>query len=62
MTNIGKNVAMRIEGDKLIIEADLTKDFGKSKSGKTTIIASSEGNVSVPKPFEHVKIGLNIYK
>ena len=62
MTNIGKNVAMRVDGDKLVIEVDLTQDFGKSKSGKTTIVASSEGNISLPKPYEHMKIGLNIYK
>ena len=62
MTNIGKNVSMRIDDTKLVIEVDLTRDFGKSKSGKTIIVASSEGNVSLPKPYEHMKIGLNIYK
>ena len=62
MQNIGKNVALSIDGNKLIVEIDLTKDFGKSKSGKTTIIASSEGNASLPKPFEHIKLGLNVYK
>ena len=62
MTNIGKNVAMRVDGNKLVIEVDLTRDFGKSKSGKTIIVASSEGNVSLPEPYEHTKVGLNIYK
>ena len=62
MTNIGKNVALKIEGAKLIVEVDLTKDFGNSKSGKTIIVASSEGNVSLPEPYEHVKMGLNVYK
>ena len=35
------NVEMRVEGGKLIITADLSKDYGPSKSGKTTIIATT---------------------
>jgi len=56
-----QNVEMKVEGNKLIITADLTKDFGPSKSGKTIIIATTGGNVSVPG-HEAVKVGLNIYK
>jgi hypothetical protein len=55
------NVEMRVEGSKLIITADLSKDYGPSKSGKTTIIATTGGNVSVPGQ-ESIKVGLNIYK
>ena len=55
-----KNVEMTLEGESLTIKVDLSKDFGKSKSGKTIIVASTEGNVSVPKRDE--KIGLNIYR
>lgn len=55
------NVEMRVDGNKLIITADLSKDHGPSKSGKTTIIATTGGNVSVPG-HEAVKVGLNIYK
>ncbi len=54
-----KNVEMTVEGENLIIKVDLSKDFGPSKSGKTIIIASTEGNVSIPDREE--KIGLNIY-
>ncbi|MDD5616570.1 MAG: hypothetical protein PHH85_10260 [Candidatus Methanoperedens sp.] len=56
-----KNVEMSVDGNILTIKVDLTKDFGPSSSGKTTIIASSEGNQSVPGK-EAVKIGLNVYK
>lgn len=56
-----KNVEMKLSGNTLIIEVDLTKEFGKSSSGKSIIIASTEGNVSVPE-HEGIKIGLNIYK
>ena len=55
-----KNVELTIEGTILTIKVDLSKDFGPSSSGKTTIIASTEGNVSVLEREE--KIGLNIYK
>jgi hypothetical protein len=56
-----KNVEMTIEGNILTIKVDLTKDFGPSTSGKTIIIASSEGNQSIPGK-EAVKIGLNVYR
>ena len=56
-----KNVEMSVEGKTLVIRVDLTKSFGKSKSGKTTIVASSEGNVSVPGAVENLKLGLNAY-
>jgi len=55
-----KNMEMTVEGNTLIIKVDLSKDFGPSKSGKTIIVASSEGNVPVPEREE--KIGLNIYR
>jgi hypothetical protein len=60
-----KNVSMQVNGNKLIIEVDLTKEFGPSSSGKTIIIASTEGNVSIPvstPEFDGVKVGLNVYK
>ena len=43
-----KNVEMKVNGDILTITVDLSKEFGPSASGKTIIIASTEGNVSVP--------------
>lgn len=55
-----KNVEMTLEGNVLVIRVDLTKEFGPSSSGKTTIIASTEGNVSVLDREE--KVGLNVYK
>lgn len=55
-----KNVEMTVEGSILTIKVDLTKDFGPSSSGKTIIIASTEGNVSIPDRDE--KVGLNVYR
>ncbi len=56
-----KNVEMIVDGNILTIKVDLTKDFGPSTSGKTIIIASTEGNQSVPSK-ETIKVGLNVYK
>ena len=56
-----KNIDMEVEGNILTIQVDLTKEFGPSSSGKTIIIASTEGNIAVPEK-EEVKLGLNIYK
>ena len=57
-----ENVKMNVKNDKLVIEVDLTQDFGKSKSGKTDVVASSKGNQSLPAPYGHIKFGLNVYK
>ena len=56
-----KNVEMTVDGDILTIKVDLTKEFGTSSSGKTIIIASTEGNVSIPE-HEEKKIVLNVYR
>ena len=56
-----KNIEMKLEGDILTIKVDVTKEFGPSASGKTIIIASTEGNISIPERDE-IKIGLNVYK
>ena len=55
-----KNVQMVVEGNILTIKVDLSKEFGPSSSGKTIMIASTEGNVSVPDREE--KVGLNVYR
>ena len=55
-----KNVEMKVEGNILTIKVDLSKEYGPSSSGKTIIVASTEGNVTVPERDE--KVGLNVYK
>jgi len=37
-----KNVEMTVEGETLTIKVDLSKDFGKSKSGKTSVRPGKE--------------------
>jgi hypothetical protein len=55
-----KNVDMKLDGNILTITVDLSKEFGPSSSGKTVIVASTEGNVAVPDRDE--KVGLNVYR
>ena len=55
-----KNVEMTVEGNMLIIKVDLTKEYGPSASGKSIIIASTEGNYQIPGREE--KVGLNVYR
>lgn len=55
-----KNIQMTVEGNILTIKVDLSKEFGPSSSGKTIIIASTEGNIAVPERDE--KVGLNVYR
>lgn len=55
------NVTAKQEGHKLILTVDLSQTFGPSKSGKTTIIATTNGNAAAPNSPE-VKYGLNVYK
>jgi len=56
-----KNIELTQDGNKLIITVDLDKEFGHSKSGKSIIIASTEGNQSAPEQPD-VKIGVNVYR
>ena len=56
-----KNVEMEVVDNILTIKVDLTRDFGPSSSGKTIIIATTEGNVPIPE-HEDKKVGLNVYR
>ena len=66
MTVIGgftmKNVEIKTEGTKMIITIDTSKEFGPSASGKTIIIASTEGNQAVSVNGKVVTLGLNVYR
>ena len=56
-----KNVEMMVEDTNILhIRVDLSKSFGLSSSGKTIIIASTEGNQKVDG--SNAVIGLNVYK
>jgi hypothetical protein len=56
-----KNIKTTIKDNILHIEVDLKQTQGKSNSGKTTIIATSEGNQTISTNPE-IKMGLNIFQ
>jgi hypothetical protein len=56
-----QNVKMSKVGNILTIIVDLSVDLGPSKTGKTRMIATTNGNASVPST-EATKVGLNIFK
>ena len=55
-----QNVTTSIKDGTLTIKVDLNKRFGKSASGKTTIIATTSGNQVIDSDSGAV-MGLNIY-
>ena len=55
-----ENIKVNVTGNILTMTVDLTERHGRSASGKTEMIASSKGNVSVPG-HEDIKMGINIY-
>lgn len=55
-----QNLNMTVKGSTLTITVDLSKRLGKSASGKTTIIATTQGNQPVPGDSGAI-IGLNVY-
>ena len=54
------NVTIDRKGDTVTLTLDVSERHGRSKSGKTEIIASSQGNVSIPGD-DGIKLGLNCY-
>lgn len=59
-----KNVETKFDAESkvLTIKIDTTKSFGPSKSGKTEIVASTEGNVAVGDSGGDLRLGLNCYR
>ena len=56
------NMQIEITKDKqLVIRINLKKNLGKSKSGKSDLIASTQGNILV-EGTEGGKLGLNFYR
>jgi len=57
-----KNITMKLDESTgiLTITIDTTARFGQSKSGKTTIVASTSGNVPIAEDSP-IKIGINCY-
>lgn len=54
-----KNINIKTEGSTLTLTIDLGKTHGPSHSGKSIIIATTNGNVAIAPG---ISMGLNIYK
>jgi len=54
------NIDIELDGKTLILKIDLSENHGPSKSGKTTIIATTSGNTKIPGT--DAILGLNCYK
>ena len=55
---IGKNIEATVDGDVLTLVIDLSQSLGPSRSGKTTLIASMNGNSALGD----VRVGINVYR
>jgi hypothetical protein len=55
------NVKTQVQGTILTITVDLSERHGPSSSGKTIIIASTQGNQKVGDPSANISFGLNVY-
>jgi len=57
-----KNFAFSIEGHMLTITVDLSQDHGLSKSGRSRMIASTEGNARLfdENGFRSEVVNLNV--
>jgi hypothetical protein len=54
-----KNIETKIEGTILTVKIDLSKNQGPSRTGKSILIASTEGNSAIsPGVF----MGVNVYR
>ncbi len=56
-----QNIELEVQGNTLMIMIDLSQELGVSASGKSMIIATTGGNVTVPGTDE-IKLGLNVYR
>jgi hypothetical protein len=56
---IGNNAEASIANNVLTLVIDLSKELGPSRSGKTNLIASTNGNFALP---DGAKVGINVYR
>ena len=55
------NVKLDVKGKTLTITIDLAQEGEMSRSGKSKLIASTKGNVSVPGHAD-LHLGVNLYR
>lgn len=55
-----QNVEMRVDGEKLTITVDLKKRLGPSKSGKTQMVATTQGFQKLNGKHAGVSVAVNV--
>jgi len=58
--SIGRNCTVSQEGDTIVIRLSATAPTVESKTGKSAVLATTNGNV--PIPGTEWKVGLNVYR
>lgn len=58
---MARNVEMQVDGNVLWLQVDLSREGKASASGKTNVLASTEGNISLAHDGKIYKVGLNVY-
>lgn len=56
-----QNVQIVRKGNIVTLTIDVSKSYGPSKSGKTEMIASTQGNVRI-EGSEGLSLGVNLWK
>jgi hypothetical protein len=56
-----QNIKVTTKGNLLVIEIDATTDLGASKSGKTRMVASTQGNQKITVAGRDIYLGINAY-
>lgn len=56
-----QNIEFNVEGHMLWIGVDLSKDGLASKSGKSNVIASTQGNTNFVADGRVYKVGVNVF-
>jgi hypothetical protein len=56
-----ENVKIEVKGTTLVISIDATRDLGVSKSGKTRMVASTQGNKKIDIGGRELFLGINAY-
>lgn len=62
-----RNIVPKIKGSKLILEIDLDKPIGPTKSGRHMGIATTQGDIQVLSKgltgeLTGIRLGLNLYR
>ncbi|KKN83818.1 hypothetical protein LCGC14_0294710 [marine sediment metagenome] len=60
-TLLGTNIEVTVKDKKLVLTIDTSEEHGRSTSGKSTIVATTRGNLQVPG-VDGLTIGLNAYR